>query len=244
MRGVLAFAFGIVCYVFFFVSFLYAIGFVGDLLVPKTINSGHAGALVPSIAIDLLLLGVFAVQHSVMARKPFKVMWTRIVSPSIERSTYVLFSSLALCLIFWQWRPLPQVIWSVTGPAAQVLTGLFWIGFGIVLTSTFLINHFELFGLSQVYARLRGVAPTPSQFRTPFFYRVVRHPLYFGFIVAFWATPMMSLGHLLFSAATTAYMFIGAFLEERDLVANFGETYVVYRQRVSMIVPLPRRRTP
>jgi protein-S-isoprenylcysteine O-methyltransferase Ste14 len=165
-----------------------------------------------------------------------------VVPASVERSTYVLFSSLALLLLYWQWRPLPETVWSVSGPAATMLTVLFWLGFGIVLVSTFLLNHFDLFGLSQVYSRFRGTSVEPAQFRTPFFYKFVRHPIYFGFILAFWSAPTMSQGHLLFSAATTAYIFIGIFLEERDLVSYFGETYVLYRRRVSMILPMPPRK--
>lgn len=239
MGGVIALLYGVVSYFVFFASFLYAIGFVGNIGVPKSIDSGLAGPLVPSLLIDVVLLGVFAVQHSVMARPAFKAVWTRIVPPSVERSTYVLFSSLALVLLYWQWHPLPGIVWSVGGIAADVLMVTFWAGFGIVLISTFLLSHFDLFGLAQVYARFRGV-PVPSMaFRTPAFYKVVRHPLYFGFIVAFWSAPVMSQGHLLFSFATTAYIFIGMFLEERDLVAHFGETYIAYRRRVSMIIPLP-----
>lgn len=239
MGGVVALLYGVICYLLFFASFLYAIGFVGNVGVPKSIDSGPAGPLVPSLIVDLVVLGVFAVQHSLMARPAFKKVWTRLVPASVERSTYVLFSSLALVLIFWQWRPLPGPVWSVSGIGAAILTATFWAGFGIVLVSTFLLSHFDLFGLAQVYARFRGVPLPGSQFRTPAFYKVVRHPIYFGFIVAFWSAPVMSEGHVLFALATTAYIFIGIFLEERDLVAYFGETYVAYRRRVSMILPLP-----
>jgi len=233
--------YGVIAYAIFFLSFLYAIGFVGDLVVTKTIDSGAAEPLVPTLLIDVALLGVFAVQHSLMARPAFKRWWTGIVPAPVERSTYVLFSSLALILLYWQWRPLTQPIWSVTGVWAEVIWAVFALGWATVLLSTFLINHFDLFGLRQVWAyRSRREIP-PPEFKTPLFYRTVRHPIYLGFIVAFWATPTMSAGHLLFAAATTAYVLIAIQLEERDLIADFGEQYVLYRRRVSMIIPLPPR---
>jgi methanethiol S-methyltransferase len=248
MGGLLSLLYGIASYFVFFASFLYAIVFVGDIgsvggiAIPKTIDSGTPGAPLLSALIDALLLSVFAVQHSVMARPAFKTVWTRIVPPSVERTTYVLLASLALLLIYWQWRPLPNVVWSVTNlTGVLVLIFLFWAGWGVVLVSTFLLNHFELFGLRQVWARMRGQAVPAAQFRTPLFYKYVRHPIYLGFIIAFWATPVMSVGHLLFSVATTGYIFIGIFLEERDLVAYFGQTYIAYKKRVSMIVPMPPR---
>ena len=242
MRGFFALVYGIVCYLLFFFTFLYAIGFVGNVVVPKSIDSGDVGPLGPSLVIDVLVLGIFALQHSVMARPAFKAMWTRVVPASVERSTYVLFSSLALILLYWLWQPLPDPVWSVGGAAALILTVLFWLGFGVVLISTFLISHFDLFGLTQVYAGFRGTELSPPEFRTPVFYKVVRHPIYLGFIVAFWAAPTMSQGHLLFAIATTSYIFIGIFLEERDLVGYFGDTYILYRRRVSMIIPLPPRK--
>ena len=237
MGRVLAFLYGVVCYAFFFVVFLYAIGFVENLVVPKAIDTGEAGPLIPTLVIDAALLGVFAIQHSVMARPAFKAWWTKIVPPPVERSTYVLFASAALVLLFWQWRPLPQVVWSLTGGAATAVLAVSLAGFLIVLTSTFLINHFDLFGLRQVHAYATGKEVPPHEFTTPLFYRVVRHPLYLGFIIAFWAAPTMTVGHLVFAGATTAYILIAIQLEEHDLIGVFGDTYVTYRRRVSMILP-------
>jgi protein-S-isoprenylcysteine O-methyltransferase Ste14 len=244
MGRILAVLYGVVCYAIFFATFLYAIGFVEGLVVPKAIDTGEAGRRLPSLLIDAVLLGIFAVQHSVMARPAFKAWWTKIVPVPVERSTYVLFASLALILLFWQWRPLPQAIWSLQGPAATAVLTLSLVGFLIVLTSTFLINHFDLFGLRQVHAYATGKEIPPHEFTTPLFYRVVRHPLYLGFIVAFWAAPTMSVGHLVFAAATTAYILIAIQLEEHDLTGVFGDTYVAYRRRVSMIVPwIPSAKT-
>jgi protein-S-isoprenylcysteine O-methyltransferase Ste14 len=237
MGRVLAFLYGVVCYAFFFVVFLYAIGFVENLVVPKAIDTGEGGPLIPTLLIDAALLGVFAIQHSVMARPAFKAWWTKFVPPPVERSTYVLFASAALVLLFWQWRPLPKVVWSLEGPAATAVLTISLAGFLIVLTSTFLINHFDLFGLRQVHAYATGKEIPPPEFSTPLFYRVVRHPLYLGFMIAFWAAPVMSVGHLVFAGATTAYMLIAIQLEEHDLVGVFGDTYVTYRRRVSMILP-------
>jgi protein-S-isoprenylcysteine O-methyltransferase Ste14 len=242
MGKVVSVLYGAVAYVIFFGAFLYAIAFVEDLPVPKTIDSGTAGAFLPSLIVDALLLGVFAVQHSLMARPAFKRWWTRFVPHAVERSTYVLLASLSLILVFWQWRPLPQVFWSVTSASAvTAIRVLFFGGFALVLLSTFLISHFDLFGLKQVWAYGRRQAAPTAQFVTPLFYRVVRHPLYLGFIVAFWAAPVMTLGHLLFAAATTAYILIAIQLEEHDLVGVFGDAYRAYRRRVSMLFPLPPR---
>jgi methanethiol S-methyltransferase len=235
--------YGVLAYLLFLGAFLYAIAFVGNLHSLKTIDSGEAGPLIPALMIDTLLLGLFAIQHSVMARPAFKRWWTKFVPQSVERTTYVLLASLALLLLYWQWRPIPEVIWSLTNPTAVVvLQVIFWTGWAIVLISTFLINHFELFGLRQVYARLRRqTLPAPS-FKTPFFYKKVRHPIYLGFLLAFWATPSMTAGHFLFAIATTGYILIGIYLEERDLVALFGDQYRRYREQVSMLIPLPGRK--
>ena len=238
---VAAFLYGLLAYTVFVVSFLYAVGFVEGLLVPKTIDTGADVPMTEAILVDLMLLSLFAVQHSVMARKQFKAWWTQFVPASIERSTYVLAASLALALLLWQWRPLPDVVWEVADPQlAAAIIGVSLLGFILALTSTFLINHFELFGLHQVAANLAGRDMPKQKFRTPFLYAFVRHPLYLGFIIAFWSAPTMTAGHLLFAAVTTAYIVVGALLEEQDLVAVFGDEYRRYRERVSMLVPWRR----
>jgi methanethiol S-methyltransferase len=238
MGRFIAFLYGLASYAIFFVTFLYAIGFVEGLVVPKTIDSGTVVPLAEATIVNLLLMSAFAIQHSVMARKPFKKWFTQFVPRSVERSTYVLLASLALILLFWQWRPMPAVVWHINNPLiAMAVIGLSLIGWLTVLSSTFLINHFELFGLHQVANNLAGKPMPTPRFRTPLYYKFVRHPIYLGFIIAFWSAATMSVGHLLFAAVTTAYIFVGIFLEERDLVDLFGDDYRRYRDRVSMLVP-------
>lgn len=245
--GFIAAVYGIVCYIIFLASFLYAVCFVGNVIVPKTIDSGQSAASAEALVVDLLLLGAFAVQHSVMARPGFKAVWTKIVPCSIERSTYVLFSSLLLGLLCWQWRPFPSTVWNVTSSRVftEVLLALFWLGWLILLLATFMINHFDLFGLRQVYLRMRGLDYSPLRFTQRALYKVVRHPIMLGFLIAFWATPRMSLGHLIFSIATTGYILVGITLEEHDMAASHGEQYQAYRAQVSMLIPgLSRRHRP
>jgi len=238
---IIAFLYGIVAYVVFFITFLYAIGFVEDLVVPKTIDGGMAAPLLQALIVNLLLMSIFAVQHSVMARPQFKRWWTKFVPAAVERATYVLLASLALALLIWQWRPMPAVVWQIADPQLAVaVTGLSFLGWLIVLTSTFLINHFELFGLHQVANNLSGRPMPAPRFRAPLLYKLVRHPIYLGFIIAFWSAPTMTQGHLLFAAVTTAYILVGIWLEERDLVAVFGDDYRRYRERVSMLLPWRR----
>ncbi|MGX6511069.1 methanethiol S-methyltransferase [Rhodococcus sp. SJ-2] len=231
-------AYGVCAYLIFLAVFLYAIGWVERWVVPRHIDEGPRAPAGIAVAIDLALLSLFAVQHSVMARPWFKKRWTRIVPEPAERSTYVLLASAALALVMWQWRPLPHLIWDVESSTLRILLyALSLAGFGLVLVSTFAIDHFDLFGLRQVVRHLRGKVPAASTFRVPLLYRSVRHPLYLGFLVAFWIAPTMSVGHLLFATVTTAYILVAIRFEERDLIASFGERYRSYRRRVPMIVP-------
>jgi protein-S-isoprenylcysteine O-methyltransferase Ste14 len=233
-----------VAYVLFLGAFLYSVGFVGDLLVPKTIDSGPRDPWITALAVDVALLSLFALQHSVMARPAFKRWWTRIVPVGVERSTYVLASSLCLIVLFWIWRPLGATMWTLNGLGGQIVTGVFFLGWLVVLASTFMLSHFELFGLTQAYSAFRDRAVATIPFHTPMLYGLVRHPIMLGFVIAFWATPVMTLGHLVFAGATTLYILIALQLEESDLVASFGATYLDYRRRVPMLVPFTRWRTP
>src|ERR1700759_128837 len=241
MSRLIALVYGMVCYAFFFVTFLYAIAFVEDFPVPRTIDAGLRAPMTEALIINMVLMALFAIQHSVMARPQFKAWWTQFVPKPVERSTYVLFATALLALLCWQWRAIPAGLWHFSYPlAAAMRTGISMLGFVLVLSSSFLINHFELFGLYQVVNNLTGRQVPAPRVYTPLFYKFVRHPPYLGFIIAFWVTPTMTAGHLLFAAVTTAYIFIGMLLEERALEDVFGDDYRRYRQRVAMIVPWRR----
>lgn len=243
MRQLLTIGYGAISYLIFLVSFLYSIAFVGDFWVPRTVDNGLVSSATEAFALNIVLLGLFAIPHSVMARPAFKRWWTQFVPSTIERSTYVLVSSLLLILLFWQWRTMPTVIWDVRWPPIRLfLHALFWLGWIIVLASTFMINHFDLFGLRQVYLSGRNKPYRDLEFRATLLYRVVRHPLMLGFIVAFWAAPTMTAGHLLFAIATTAYVLIALQFEERDLRHALGEPYRAYSSRVPMLIPRVRPR--
>ncbi|WP_339038283.1 methanethiol S-methyltransferase [Bradyrhizobium symbiodeficiens] len=229
--------YGVLAYLIFFGTFLYAVGFIAQLVVPKTINSGATGSTGQALMIDLALMSLFAIQHSGMARQGFKKLFAAFASPALERSTYVLLASLSLILLFWQWRPITSIVWEIETPMAYAAVAGSFAGWLIVLYSTFLISHFELFGLTQVVSHFAGRLTEPMKFRTPGLYRLIRHPIYLGFIIAFWSTPTMTLGHMLFATVTTAYIFVGIWLEERDLITLFGDQYRRYREKVAMLIP-------
>ena len=242
MQKTLIFIYGVVGYVAFLASFLYAMGFVNNLVVPKTISGGEAGDFLPSALINIGLLALFAVQHTIMARPAFKAKWTQIIPEPMERSTFVLAASLCLGLLYWQWQPMPEIIfWDLQNETVRgILIGISVLGFGIVVYASFLINHFDLFGLRQVVLQYQGKEYTPIQFKATSLYRYVRNPLMLGFLIAFWSTPTMTQAHLLFAAVVTGYIFFGIFIEERDIAKQLGEEYEKYRSETNMIIPLPR----
>lgn len=241
MGRVITVVYGLICYFAFFGTILYAIGFTENMVVPKGIDGGTIGSTGQSILINVLLLGAFAIQHSIMARPAFKVWWTKIIPKPIERSTYVLLASGLLCLMFWQWRPMTNAVWDFQPPAVRyILFGLSFLGWAMVFYSTFIIDHFDLFGMRQVFLYLKGKEYTDLKYAERSLYKIVRHPLYLGFITAFWFTPTMTQGHLLFAAVTTAYILVAIQLEERDLMKGLGQDYVDYRKRTPMILPFPK----
>lgn len=243
MKQLLILLYGVLAYIIFLGAFLYAIGFVGNLIVPKSIDTGAESPMLTAIIINAILLSVFALQHSIMARPKFKKAWIRIIPPAIERSTYVLLSSLALLLLYWQWQPLPQVVWQVQNAlVSTIITILYFVGWTIVLLSTFMINHFELFGLEQIYNNFKNSPSKPTGFTTRFLYGIIRHPIMLGFLIAFWATPQMTIGHLFFTIMTTLYIFIAVkYFEEKDLRNFIGEDYENYMKRVPMFIPFTKR---
>ena len=245
MKRVLVFLYGVIAYVLFLGAFLYAIGFVGNLWVPKSIDSGATGPVGVALLMNALLLGLFAIQHTIMARPAFKVQLTRLIPQAAERSTFVMVASLAFVLMFWQWRPLAGTVWQIESPLGiAILQGLFWLGWLTVLVTTFLIDHFDLFGLRQVTFFLLNKEPRPPQFKEHSLYKIIRHPIMLGFIIAFWSTPSMSTGHLFFASLSTAYILVGLTFEERDLIAHHGEKYLQYARRVPMLIPFLKPRRP
>jgi protein-S-isoprenylcysteine O-methyltransferase Ste14 len=239
----LTLVYGLIAYAAFFFTITYAIGFVGNWLVPKSIDSGHGGPMLTALLVNSSILLAFVVQHTIMARPAFKRWWTRVIPPAIERSTFVLIASSLLLVLFWQWRPLPQVVWKIDDPlVAGLLQGLSLTGWIIVFASSFMVNHFDLFGLRQTWHHFRARACSPVGFRLVGLYKLVRHPLMLGFLIAFWSAPVMTQGHLLFALLTTGYILVGTRIEERDLVAQHGESYESYRREVPGLLPIPRRR--
>ena len=244
MKKILSLGYGLVSYLAFFATILYAIGFVGNLVVPKTIDSEPQSSFLSAVLVNALLLLVFALQHSIMARPAFKRWWTKYVPAHLERSTFVLLASLCLMLMMWLWQPIGGIVWSTENQTIKtILLVVYLIGWAIVFLSTFLINHFDLFGLRQVWLHFRGRGYTQLPFRLPLFYRFVRHPLYLGFLIAFWATPVMTIAHLLFAILTTGYILTAIQLEERDLLKSFGDKYRIYKRWVPMIIPFSKRKT-
>ena len=239
MKKSIAFVYGSFAYVIFLIAFLYAIGFVGNFIVSKSIDTGIETNFWQALLVNALLLSVFVIQHSIMARPAFKKWFTSIISPAIERSTFVLLASLILFLIFWQWQPITTVVWKAENETvAMILTGVFFFGWLVVLLSTFMINHFELFGLKQIFNNLKNKPPQPHVFQENLFYKIVRHPIMLGFIIAFWATPLMTLGHLIFAVSTTIYIILSVkYLEEKDLRHYLGVKYEEYQKKVPMLIP-------
>lgn len=242
MKKIITFLYGVIAYIIFLVAFLYAIGFVGNIIVPKSIDSGTETTLLQSILINVVLLSLFALQHSIMARPSFKKWWTQIIGKTIERSTYVLLASLSLILLYWKWQPLKTEIWNIENETiALLITGLFFLGWIIVLLSTFMINHFELFGLKQLVDNFKNKQPQSPEFQVNYFYTLVRHPIMLGFLIAFWATPVMTVGHLLFTIVTSLYIFIAVkYLEEKDLKKSIGKAYEDYQKKVPMFIPFSK----
>lgn len=244
MKKLIVFIYGVIAYLVFLVAFLYMIGFVGNFIVPKSINSGTDSAFLPALLVNLLLISLFALQHTIMARPAFKKWLTSIISPAIERSTFVLIASLLLILLYWKWQPLTQVVWHFENEIiAMLITGVFFFGWLVVFLSTFMINHFELFGLKQIVENFKNKQPQSPTFQVNFFYKIVRHPIMLGFIIAFWATPLMTVGHLLFAIITTGYILIAVkYLEEKDLRDSIGKKYEEYQKEVPMFIPFTKNK--